>query len=91
MEWEKCWKENNGKQPEYPNFPEHWSWEGKTIILIQIIKNFSKFKGNFTNSIDYNNVYKNFKLNENVDSDIYTSYKGNDGNIYSFYSPEKRL
>ena len=44
---------------------------------------------NFTNSIDYNDVYKNFKLNENVDSDIYTSYKGNDGNIYSFYSPEK--
>ena len=28
----KCWKENNGKQPEYPNC-EHWSWEGKTIMI----------------------------------------------------------
>ena len=28
----KCWKQNNGKQPEYPNC-EHWSWEGKTIMI----------------------------------------------------------
>ena len=85
----KCWKENNGKQPEYPNC-EHWSWEGKTIMINTNNQELFEIpKENFTNSIDYNNVYKNFKLNENVDSDIYTSYKGNDGNIYSFYSPEK--
>ncbi|MEZ7508939.1 WG repeat-containing protein [Cloacibacterium sp. Arc13] len=85
----KCWKENNEKQPEYPNC-EHWSWEGKTIMINTNNQELFEIpKENFTNSIDYNNVYKNFKLNENVDSDIYTSYKGNDGNIYSFYSPEK--
>lgn len=85
----KYWKENNGKQPEYPNC-EHWSWEGKTIMINTNNQELFEIpKENFTNSIDYNNVYKNFKLNENVDSDIYTSYKGNDGNIYSFYSPEK--
>ena len=85
----KCWKENNGKQPEYPNC-EHWSWESKTIMINTNNQELFEIpKENFTNSIDYNNVYKNFKLNENVDSDIYTSYKGNDGNIYSFYSPEK--
>ncbi len=85
----KCWKENNEKQPEYPNC-EHWSWEGKTIMINTNNQELFEIpKENFTNSIDYNNVYKNFKLNENVDSDIYTSYKGNDGNTYSFYSPEK--
>ena len=85
----KCWREDNGKQPEYPNC-EHWSWEGKTIMINTNNQELFEIpRENFTNSIDYNDVYKNFKLNENVDSDIYTSYKGNDGNIYSFYSPEK--
>jgi hypothetical protein len=37
----------------------------------------------------YSVDYTNFKLNENVDSDVYTSYNGNDGNTYSFYSSEK--
>lgn len=87
----KCWREDNGKQPEYPNC-EHWSWEGKTIMINTNNQELFEIpKENFTNSIDYNDVYKNFKLNENVDSDIYTSYKGNDGNIYSFYSPEKNF
>lgn len=33
--------------------------------------------------------YTKFKVNQKVDSDICTSYKGSDGNFYSFYSPEK--
>lgn len=84
----KCWKEDNGKQPEYPNC-EHWSWEGKTMLINA--KNQELFeipKEYFSNSIDYNDIYKNFKLNGNVDSDIYTTYKGTDGNTYSFYSSE---
>lgn len=43
---------------------------------------------NYSHSIDYKNVYKKNALNENVDSDIYTTYKGSDGNTYSFYSSE---
>ena len=84
----KCWKEDNGKQPEYPNC-EHWSWEGKTLMINS--KNQELFeipKQNFSGTIDYADIYKNFKLNETVDSDIYTSYKGNEGNTYSFYSLE---
>lgn len=84
----KCWKDN-GKQPEYPDC-EHWSWEGKTMVINTENKElFEIGKQDFIRSIDYDDTYKNFKLNKNVDSDFYISYKGNDGNTYSFYCPEK--
>ena len=82
----KCWKENNGKQPEYPNC-EHWSWEGKTMMINS--KNQELFEIPKQKDYSYSVDYTNFKLNENVDSDVYTSYNGNDGNTYSFYSSEK--
>jgi len=69
---------------------EHYGWINTKAIVINP-KNQQLFEINDDdyNLYDFRNIYKNFKLNENVDSDIYTSYKGNDGNIYSFYSPEK--
>ena len=82
----KCWREDNGKQPEYPNC-EHWSWEGKTMMINS--KNQELFEIPKQKDYSYSVDYTNFKLNENVDSDVYTSYNGNDGNTYSFYSPEK--
>ena len=82
----KCWREDNGKQPEYPNC-EHWSWEGKTIMINS--KNQELFEIPKQKDYSYSVDYTNFKLNENVDSDVYTSYNGNDGNTYSFYSSEK--
>lgn len=85
----KCWKEDNGFQSKYPDC-EHWSWEGKTMMINS--KNLELFEipeQNFIRNIDYNDIYKNFKLNKNVDSDFYISYKGNDGNVYSYYCPEK--
>lgn len=84
----KCWKENNGKQPQYPDC-EHWSWEGTTMVINTENKElFEIEKQDFIRSIDYDDTYKNFKLNKNVDSDFYISYKGSDGNTYSFYCPE---
>ena len=82
----KCWREDNGKQPEYPNC-EHWSWEGKTMMINS--KNQELFEIPKQKDYSYSVDYTNFKLNENVDSDVYTSYNGNDGNTYSFYSSEK--
>lgn len=85
----KCWKEDNGNQPEYPNC-EHWSWEGKTMMINTKNQELFEIPEKYLNiSIDYDNIYKNFKLNEKVSPDIYTSYKGNDGNMYSFYNSEK--
>lgn len=85
----KCWKEHSGKQPEYPNC-EHWSWEGRKMMINKNNQELFEIPDeNFTHSIDYEDVYRNFKVNTNVDSDIYTSYQGKDGNTYSFYSPEK--
>lgn len=82
----KCWREDNGEQPEYPNC-EHWSWEGKTMMINS--KNHELFEIPKQKDYSYSVDYTNFKLNENVDSDVYTSYNGNDGNTYSFYSSEK--
>ncbi|MDR2206897.1 MAG: WG repeat-containing protein [Flavobacteriaceae bacterium] len=83
----KCWWDDNGFQPEYPDC-EHWYWAGGKRVMINA-KNEELFEipehRNFSYTIDYTN----FKVNENPDSEIYTSYKGKDGNIYSFYSPER--
>ncbi len=69
---------------------EHYGWINNKSIVINL-KNQQLFeiKDNNYNLYDFRNIYKNFKLNENVDSDIYISYKGNDDNTYSFFSPEK--
>lgn len=85
----KCWKESNGKQRKYPDC-EHWSWEGKTMVINTENKElFEIEEQDFIRNIDYNDIYKNFKLNKSVDPDYYISYKGNDGNTYSFYCPQK--
>lgn len=65
---------------------EHIWWEEGTVFAINT-KGVELFElpDIYSREIDYSN----FKLNENVDSEIYTSYKGSDGNTYSFCNPEK--
>jgi hypothetical protein len=67
---------------------DHWSWQGgKTFAINHLGKELFEILPNndYSFSIDYGNV----KINEKTDPNIYTSYKGTDGNIYSFSSPEK--
>jgi hypothetical protein len=67
---------------------EHFGWKDGVCIIINE-KNQELFtipeRTDFSYSIDYSRL----KINENVDCDVYISYKGNDGKVYSFYSPEK--
>ena len=83
--------ESKSKSENHEGDCNHWSWKGGKTLAINTSGSilFEIPLDNYSHSIDYKNVYKKNTLNENVDSDIYTSYKGNDGNIYSFYSPEK--
>jgi len=76
--WSKC----NYKKEDC----EHKWWQGGNVFAINT-------KGDelfelphiYSSEIDYEHV----KINENVDKDVYVSYKGIDGNTYSFLNPEK--
>ncbi|WP_312078766.1 WG repeat-containing protein [Chryseobacterium sp.] len=80
----KHWNEDK----EHNDGCDHWSWNGGKTYAINSegkeLFEIPKIENNLF-SIDYSKV----KINENVDSEIFTSYKGIDGNIYSFSSPEK--
>ncbi|GGP05580.1 hypothetical protein GCM10010992_22230 [Cloacibacterium rupense] len=83
--------ESKSKSENHEGDCNHWSWKGGKTLAINTSGSilFEIPLDNYSHSIDYKNVYKKNALNENVDSDIYTTYKGSDGNTYSFYSPEK--
>lgn len=67
---------------------DHWSWSGGKTLAIST-NNKELFEIHDYNDYSYSIDYSQFKLNEKVDPEIYTSYKATDGNTYSFYSPEK--
>ncbi len=67
---------------------EHYGWKDGRNIMINN-KNEELFEIPEKKDYSYTLDYSKFKVNEKTDPDIYTSYKGNDGNIYSFYSPER--
>jgi len=79
-----CW-DNNSEDLENC---EHVGWvDFKTFMINaenEILFEIPEQK-DFSFTIDWSK----FKINEEVDSEIYTSLTGSDGNIYSFYSPEK--
>ena len=83
--------ESKSKSENHEGDCNHWSWKGGKTLAINTSGSilFEIPLDNYSHSIDYKNVYKKNALNENVDSDIYTTYKGSDGNTYSFYSSEK--
>lgn len=84
----------NGKRWCYDNETtnskncEHYGWKGGKSFFINS-QNRELFQIADRTDFSYSIDYTNFKINEKVDKDVYTSYKGSDGNIYSFYSPEK--
>lgn len=82
--------ESKSKSENHEGDCNHWSWKGGKTLAINTSGTilFEIPLDNYSHSIDYKNVYKKNTLNENVDSDFYTTYKGSDGNTYSFYSLE---
>lgn len=67
---------------------EHYGWRnGKNFMIND--KNEILFEIPEQTDYSFTIDYSKFKVNEEVDKEIYTNYKGSDGNLYSFYSPEK--
>lgn len=65
---------------------EHRWWEGGKVFAINIKgEELFELPEIYSGETDYEKVI----INKKVDSEIYTSYKGTDGNIYSFSNPEK--
>ena len=65
---------------------EHLWWEGGKVFAINTKgEELFELPEIYSSEIDYEKVI----INKKVDPEIYTSYKGKDGNIYSFSDPEK--
>lgn len=65
---------------------EHNWWEGGSVFAINTKgEELFELPEIYSSETDYKKVI----INKNLDSEIYTSYKGKDGNIYSFCIPEK--
>ena len=71
-----------------PKNCEHYGWKGGKSLVINS-KNKELFEISGSTDFSYSVDYSNFKINEKVDREVYISYKGSDGNTYSFYRPEK--
>ncbi len=67
---------------------EHYGWKDSKTVIINS-KNKELFEIAEQKDYSYTIDYSQFKINEKVDPEIYTSYQATDGNTYSFYSPEK--
>lgn len=65
---------------------EHRWWKGGKVFAINT-KGEELFELPEIYSVE--NDYENVIVNKKVDPEIYTSYKGKDGNVYSFSNPEK--
>ncbi len=67
---------------------EHLWWEGGRVFALNTKgEELFELPEIYSSEIDY----KNPKINEKVDPEIYTSYQGKDGNTYSFCNPEKEF
>lgn len=67
---------------------EHLWWEGGKVFAINVKgEELFELPEIYSDETDYKKVITNKK----VDSDIYTSYKGKDGNIYSFCKPKREF
>lgn len=67
---------------------EHIGWKGGKQFIINT-KNERLFEVPQQKDFSFTIDYSRSKINEDVDPNVYTSYKGRDGNTYSFYSPER--
>lgn len=78
----KCWGREDSATCE------HWGWDGGEMVLITeknevLIANWN---------VDYNTLnWYSMKVNVAVDSTIYTTVKGENGNTYSFIDYEKEF